>query len=284
MPRARNPNRDKAYEIWLEHGSEITNRKIAEMLGEDEKVVAVWKQRDKWKVVQQSFESCTTNDDVPRTRSGQPAKRPHMIGNQRAKGGRGNPNPRPNCGNKGGAAPKGNSNAVTHGFFRRYFPDDDEVQELLEEIDGFSTLDMLWISIKTKFAAIIRAQKLMFVIDQEDMTKEVGKSKRVLGDMEIEETEYVIQFAWDKHATYLNAQARAMSELRSLIKDFEAQADATDKRLLELKQMRLNITKTEAEIEKLKGGSGGEDDKAKAWVEATKRMAERRKKRGGESK
>jgi phage terminase small subunit len=61
MPRERNPNRDKAYQIWLEHDGKITNRQIAELLGENEKVVAVWKQRDKWNVVQQSKESCTTN-------------------------------------------------------------------------------------------------------------------------------------------------------------------------------------------------------------------------------
>ncbi|MDU2064416.1 MAG: phage terminase small subunit [Sporomusaceae bacterium] len=54
MPRERSPNRDKAKEIFLQHEGNITNRQIAEMLGEDEKKVAVWKQRDKWNVVQQS--------------------------------------------------------------------------------------------------------------------------------------------------------------------------------------------------------------------------------------
>lgn len=61
MPRERNPNRDKSYQIWLEHKGDISNRRIAELLGENEKVIAVWKQRDKWNVVQQSKESCTTN-------------------------------------------------------------------------------------------------------------------------------------------------------------------------------------------------------------------------------
>ncbi len=61
MPRTRNPNRAKAHEIYKEHGGNITNREIAKLLGEDEKVVAVWKSRDKWNVVQQSDESCTTN-------------------------------------------------------------------------------------------------------------------------------------------------------------------------------------------------------------------------------
>ncbi|MEJ9164039.1 terminase small subunit, partial [Paenibacillus graminis] len=54
MPKARDPNRDRAIEIWREHGGEIINRQIAEQLGIDEKKVTVWKQRDKWNVVQQS--------------------------------------------------------------------------------------------------------------------------------------------------------------------------------------------------------------------------------------
>ncbi len=62
MPRHRNPNREKAFEIYKEHGGNITNREIAKLLGEDEKVIAVWKSRDKWNVVQQSNESCTTNN------------------------------------------------------------------------------------------------------------------------------------------------------------------------------------------------------------------------------
>lgn len=93
MARARNPNRDKALEIYREHDGKITNREIAAILGEDEKVVAVWKGRDKWQnVVQQSKKSCTT-----KKRGGQP-------GNKNAVG-------------HGGTGPPGNKNAVTTGEF-----------------------------------------------------------------------------------------------------------------------------------------------------------------------
>lgn len=62
MARARSPSRDKALEIYKQHNGNITNREIASILNEDEKVIAVWKSRDKWnKVVQQSEQSCTTN-------------------------------------------------------------------------------------------------------------------------------------------------------------------------------------------------------------------------------
>lgn len=67
MARARSPNRDKAFDIYIEYDGNITNREIATMLNEDEKVIAVWKSRDKWNkkinVVQQSNESCTTKEN-----------------------------------------------------------------------------------------------------------------------------------------------------------------------------------------------------------------------------
>ena len=48
MPRPRSPNRDKAYEIFKKHNGNIENRRIAEQLGEDEKLIATWKFRDGW--------------------------------------------------------------------------------------------------------------------------------------------------------------------------------------------------------------------------------------------
>jgi len=48
MARERNPNREKAKEIYIEHKGNITNREIANMINEDEKKIAVWKKRDKW--------------------------------------------------------------------------------------------------------------------------------------------------------------------------------------------------------------------------------------------
>ncbi|MCG6197881.1 hypothetical protein H1215_11960, partial [Anoxybacillus sp. LAT_38] len=62
-------------------------------------------------------------------------------------------------GNRGGAAPKGNSNAVTHGFFRRIFPDDEETHAVIGEIGVKSPLDILWENIVIQYTAIARAQK-----------------------------------------------------------------------------------------------------------------------------
>jgi phage terminase small subunit len=48
MPRARDPNRDKSFEIWKQQKGKITNRAIAEQLGVPEKTIGAWKSKDKW--------------------------------------------------------------------------------------------------------------------------------------------------------------------------------------------------------------------------------------------
>lgn len=78
-------------------------------------------------------------------------------------------------GNKGGAAPAGNQNAVTHGFFSKFLPE--ETLEIMEEIQERSPADMIWDQIQIQYAAIIRAQKIMFVSDKEEMIKELKKKR-----------------------------------------------------------------------------------------------------------
>ncbi|WP_445668887.1 phage terminase small subunit-related protein [Niallia sp. FSL W8-0954] len=60
MPRKRDPNRDKALELFKEHNGYITNRAIAEKLGVLEKTISAWKSRDKWKDIFQNAECSTT--------------------------------------------------------------------------------------------------------------------------------------------------------------------------------------------------------------------------------
>lgn len=48
MARKRDPNRDKAFELFKEHSGNITNREIANQLDVLEKTISAWKSRDKW--------------------------------------------------------------------------------------------------------------------------------------------------------------------------------------------------------------------------------------------
>ena len=121
MPRARSPERDKAFELYKESGGTLENRRIAEALDIDEKTVAVWKGRDKWNgklnVVQQSKKECCTT----KNKGGQP-------GNQNV---------------VGHGPPEGNINAVKHGAYQSLYAQflPDEEKELYEQMPGAADLE-----------------------------------------------------------------------------------------------------------------------------------------------
>ena len=203
---------------------------LAEKYGVSVNTIKSWKRRHGWK----------RKKGAPSEKSVHTKKVGAPPGNMNA------------LGNKGGAAPKGNQNAVTHGFFSKFLPE--ETLEIMEEIQERSPADMIWDQIQIQYAAIIRAQRIMFVKDKDDTAKELSKVKGLIVGDDIkyaEEKQYEIQFAWDRHAAFLNAQSRAMGELRSLIKQFDQLAHEEDERRLKLDQMRLNIEKTKAEVERL---------------------------------
>lgn len=147
-------------------------------------------------------------------------------------------------GNKNATGPPGNKHAEKFGFFSKYLPE--ETRELIEEIQTKDKLDILWEQISIQYAAIIRAQRIMYVTDKKEMIKELKKHKT--SDIG-EEVEYEFQFAWDRQASFLNAQSRAMGELRSLIKQYDNMINSN----LELasEEQKLRIQKLKAEIGKL---------------------------------
>lgn len=208
---------------------------IAEKYGVSLNTVKSWKMRYGW----------NRSRGAPKEKGVHTKKRGAPKGNINAKG------------NKGGAPPTGNQNAKKHGFFSKFLPA--ETLEIMESMNDLYPADLIWDQIQIQYAAIIRAQQIMFVANKDDLTKELKKEKQGTSDSGSSwEEEYELQFAWDKHATFLNAQSRAMSELRSLIKQFDEMAHINDERRLKLEQMRLGIEKTKAEVEKLSAGS---DDK-----------------------
>jgi uncharacterized protein YjcR len=166
---------------------------------------------------------------------------------------RGAPKGNINAKGNAGGAPKGNQNAATHGFFSKFLPA--ETLEIMEAMQERSAADLIWDQIQIQYAAIIRAQQIMFVQDKNELVKELKKSKYEIlpeGDsfeQVATEEEFEIQFAWDRQATFLNAQSRAMGELRSLIKQFEELASMNDERRLKLEQMQTGIKKAKKETE-----------------------------------
>lgn len=158
----------------------------------------------------------------------------------------------------GHGPPKENQNAKTHGLFSKFLPA--ETLEITKSLNERSPADLLWDQILIQYAAIIRAQQIMFVTDKNEVIKELKKEKkRITDNEESSELEYEFQFAWDRQATFLTAQSRAMAELRNLIKQFNDLAHEDDERRLKLEQIQLNIAKTKAEIKEITNDNDSDD-------------------------
>lgn len=183
MPRAPDPRVEEAKELF-DQGMKLID--IAKQLSVSEGTVRSWKSRYKWgnATLQKKKRNAAKH------RGGQP-------GNKNA---------------VGHGAPKKNKNAEKHGFFSKYLPE--ETISIIRDIDEQDPLDILWGNIQIAYAAIVRAQQIMYVRDRGDLTEEHT------GFFDNGDT-YNYQQAWDKQATFLKAQARAQSELRSLIKQYD---------------------------------------------------------------
>ena len=167
----------------------------------------------------------------------------------------------------GHGAPKENKNAEKFGFFSKYLPE--ETQDLINEIKNKDKFDILWEQITIQYAAIIRAQKIMYVKDKEEMIKELKKHESTENG---EKIEYEFQFAWDRQASFLNAQSRAMSELRSLIKQYDEMIHKDWN--LATEEQKNRVEKLKCEVDNLKKSDTGDD--SKIWVEAIQNIAMKR--------
>ena len=198
---------------------------IADKYGVSLNTVKSWKVRHKWdkkSVHTKSEKVCTQK----KKHGGQP-------GNKNA---------------VGHGAPKRNKNAEKFGFFSKYLPE--ETVSIIQEMPA-DPLDVLWDQIQIAYAAIIRAQQIMYVRDRDDLTTTQIQDKN--GDSVTEER-WEVQQAWDKQASFLKAQARAQSELRSMIRQYKDLAErvggkqeAIDRLDEILKGVRENAAKQEAE-------------------------------------
>ena len=225
MARKRNPLREEAYRIWLESNKEKPLKDIADELGVSASTIRKWKSEDKW------------SDGSKRSAPNERERYDSMRGNQNARG---------NPGNKNGSAPSGNKNAVSHGLFANWLPDD--TRQIIQELYTSDPADIIWNNIMIQYTAIIRAQKIMYVRDQFDSTEDIVTVEVDPKLIDIKtgssvQTKVTRQFeySWDKQAAFMNAQSRAMSTLANLIKQFVAIADEQDARRKKLELMDAQI-------------------------------------------
>ena len=105
-----------------------------------------------------------------------------------------------------------NKQSTVHGLFSKYLPE--ETLDIVRQVEQADPLDLLWDQILLAYASVIRAQHLMHVRDQQDMTDIITTA----GDHSITHT---VQFAWDKHAGFLQAQAKAQASLTKMLERYE---------------------------------------------------------------
>lgn len=142
----------------------------------------------------------------------------------------------------GGGAPEQNKNAEKYGFFSKYLPD--ETREIFSAIEQADPLDLLWHQIQIAYAAIVRAQRIAYVKDQDDKTIEKIEEKvgNVIGQ------KWEVQQAWDKQENFLKAQARAQGELRAMIKQYDEMLHkdweaASEEQKARIEQIRTNTAR-----------------------------------------
>ena len=217
MPRQRSPKRDLAYRLWLDSGKTKKLKDIASELGVSESQIRTWKNQDNWN----GNVTKKTKGNVTKQKGGQPGNKNAVGGNQ--------------------SAPLKNNNAEKFGFFRKYLPEG--TVSIIEEMPE-DPLEILWDQIQIAYAAIIRAQKIMYVDGREDKTKELVMSGET-------STAYDVQQAWDKQGNFLQAQARAQKTLEGMIgkyedllhKNWEAASDEQKARLELLRAQRDKLNK-----------------------------------------
>lgn len=213
MGRARDPNRDKAFEIYSENSGNVELIEIAERLGVSAGTVRGWKSKDKWEPkIKGTFQKKNT---------------------ERSKKPRGAPKGSKNA--LGHGAPKGNTNAVKHGLFAKYLPQ--EVYEIAQELSEKQPIDILWENITLTYANLLHAQRILYVQDVEDTTSLVSSTaKGGVG--------YEIHTSWDKQGKALSAIARAQTELRGMIKTY----DELIRSPLVTEEQKLRIEKLKSQI------------------------------------
>ena len=219
MPRQRSPKRDMAYQLWVDSGKQKKLKDIAAELDVSESQVRKWKNQDKWNG---NVTNKAKSNITKRKRGGQPDNKNAVGGNQ--------------------SAPLKNNNAEKFGFFRKYLPE--ETVSIIEEMPK-DPLDILWDQIQIAYAAIIRAQKIMYVEDKHDKTKDIVSEGEC-------STAWEVQQAWDKQSNFLQAQARTQKTLESMINKYD---DLLHKNWeLATEEQRARIERIKADTERIKGG------------------------------
>lgn len=212
MARTRNPNREKAFNIYKQKQGKIKIKELAGILDDKEANIRNWKSLDKWD---------------------------SKLGLEKKKGGcpPGNFN----------AVKHGayiSENRFTKGNLGKILPK--TMVNLITELQDESPLDKLWRNILMQEARIINMQRITHVKNKNDISKELkkvveGKNPTI---------EYEISFAHDKENSTVTAMSKAMETLSRMIERYEKLINQNWDLVTE--EQRLKIEKLKHEVNVLK--------------------------------
>ena len=194
-----------------DYQSGLKYKEIAEKYGVSLNTVKSWKTRYGWQKV------CTQNKKGVHTKKYAPP--PPPKGNQRAKG------------NRGGHAPPGNHNAVTHGLFAKIIPEGD--MDLLEESGKLQGLEYELQVARYKVNRLIREQQ------QQKMRGVMGSSDGPLS--------YGL-----KDDFYEQSIQRGLDLVRKI--EAQLQKERVDMAKLEIERQKLSILQAKANADPNSGG------------------------------
>lgn len=246
MPRARSPNRDKAFQLWIDSQGRRELKDIAAELGVSQEQVRKWKHNDRWDDKTQKVTLPNGKGHVTkRKRGGQP-------GNQNA------------VGNSGGAPP-GNKNGFKHGAYERVmagFLEPDEVEIFEDEGTGEHVERELRQTLAALNAKEVRLMKHIkqikdnakgpLVVDSVSRTV-ADRSSRKLGKEHEEVT--------------VTNTASLEDALIKLEKELDRTQGRKIKVLAQIESIRLNRERLELEKQRI-AGEREKNKAADAWIAA----------------
>lgn len=218
MPKSKN---EKAIEAEQLYRKGLKLVEIARQLDVPSGTVRRWKSNYKWDA---QSERSDKNKANARKKGGQIGNR----GNRQAQG-----------------PPKGSQNALKHGLFAKYLPQ--EVFGIAEELEEKSPIDILWENITLTYANLLHAQRILFVRDKEDNNTFISSDGE-------SGTSYEHHTAWDKQEKAFSAIARLQGELRQMIKTYDELTRSplvTDEQRLRIEKLKQQVAGDEEQEDKL---------------------------------
>ena len=249
MPRARDTNRNKAFQIYMDAGGKIDLVEIASQLNISAGTVRGWKSKDRWEEQLNGTLQTKVTERSKRSKGGQP-------GNQNAKGYKGG----------SGAAPQRNKNAEKHGAYSKVYWDtlDEDELDLIGSMDSAEEQQLIMqlqmFSVRER--RLMRSIKKYRELEAENhglAVKAVSKTKKVedLTDLDGE------SIGAGKYKKVTETSVTGMEPVMNSIMTLEA--ELTKVQRAKTKAIEA-LAKLHLEKQKLEGDTST-NDIVKSWVE-----------------